>query len=195
MAIVSGYSCRKNMKINDYVKYVNDSNSGLVKKIRVDGFEYKMQYRPYEYIALNEIKFLGNNQNEFEKRIENLKGTAWFNLTFKRIDEMLSPMRYGVSSNEEYQKRLDYYLNHVIKDIWLVYGNDTIHPASYLFENNFNLIAQETMILGFYLPQKELLPSRDMTLSFNDKVFKNGIIKAFYSSKSLGNIPNLVYSN
>ena len=184
-------ACKKDLKEQEYVSYINDKNNGLKKVIQIDGWEFEMQYRPYDYIALLE------NKNEVsdsvsKDRIAQLKGTAWFSIMFKRIDNQITPLRYGVSSIDEYNDRLNYYLNHAIADIKLLYGKDTLYPKSYLFENNYNLTPQETMIVGFYLPDGDSYPQKKMRLSFFDRIFKNGIINAQYPASTLNHIPNLV---
>jgi hypothetical protein len=185
-------SCRQSLKSAEYVNYINNIESGLKKTLQVDGFEFCMQYRPYDYIMLMENK--GNTVGyDAEKRMADLKGSAWFSITLKRADYGTTPLRYGISSIEEYNSRLNYFLNKAKEDIWLVYDKDTLRPVSYLFENNFNLVAQETMIVGFYLPKGADAPKEKMQLSYNDQVFKNGIIKATYTERSLKNIPNLLY--
>jgi len=185
-------SCQHKMKPGDYVKYVTDKENGLKKTTQIDGLEFCMQYRPYDYILLMENR--GDMSNDdLIKRISDLRGTAWFTITLKRMDNTITPLRYGIATIEEYNKRLDYYLNEASKDIRLVYGKDTMQPVSYLFENNYNLTPQETMIVGFYLPQGENYPRQTMRLSFFDRIFKTGIINAQYSDEILNNIPKLVY--
>lgn len=185
-------SCKKSMEPRDYVNYVNNKENGLKKIVPVDGFEFSMQYKPYDYIILLENKGEKANGN-IDERKQTLKGTAWFNISIKRQDNSVSPLRFGISSLEEYNTRLNYYLNEAKKDIWLLYGTDTIRPVSYLFENNYNLAPQETIVVGFYLPKGQDHPQEDMQLAFNDQVFKNGIIKAKYTRKAINDIPNLKY--
>lgn len=185
-------SCKHSMKAADYVSYVSSKENGLRKISQIDGWEFSMQYRPYDYIMLMENK--GDwSHYDLKKRQSDLKGTAWFSIAIKRADNSITPLRYGIASIDEYNSRLNYFLNEAVKDIKLLYNEDTLHPVSYLFENNYNLTPQETMIVGFYLPKGENYPEKTMQLSFTDRVFKNGIIKAEYSDKALNSIPNLVY--
>jgi len=185
-------ACKRTLKIADYVRYVNGKENGLLKKVEVDGFEYSVQYKPYDYIILMENKGSMMSENTGKRKAE-LAGTAWFNISIKRNDNTTTLLRYGLSSLDQYNTRLDYYLNKAQNDIWLLYGKDTIHPASYLFENNYNLTPQETMVVGFYLPKGDNCPKEKMQLSYNDQVFKNGIIKVTYAEKILDNIPDLTY--
>lgn len=185
-------SCKHSMKAADYVSYVNNKENGLKKISQMAGWDFSLQYRPYDYIMLMENKGNWNNYN-VAKRQSDLKGTAWFSISIKRTDNSITPLRYGIASIDEYNTRLNYYLNEAVKDIQLKYNEDTLQPVSYLFENNYNLTPQETMIVGFYLPKGERYPNKTMQLSFTDRIFKNGIIKAEYSENILKNIPNLVY--
>jgi hypothetical protein len=187
-------SCKKSLKSGEYVNYVVNNERGLKKVTEVDGFEFSMQYRPYDYIILMESK--GDFSNyDFNKRLSCLKGTAWFSISIKRVDNGITPLRYGISSIEEYNLRLNYFLNEAKKDLWLMYDSIKIYPTSYLFENNYSLTPQETMIIGFFLPSGENSPQKTMQLAYNDRIFKNGIIKATYPDKLLKNIPNLIYKN
>ena len=185
-------SCKRSLGTVDYAKYVNNSENGLKRDVRVDGWEFSILYRPYDYVMLMENK--GDTRGyDFNKRKSELEGTAWFSISMKRIDNSVIPLRYEISSLEEYNTRLNYYLNEASQDIKLVYGDDTLRPASYLFENNFNLTPQQTMLAGFILPKGDKCPKKGMTLSFVDEIFKNGIITAGYSEKTLTSTPNLIY--
>ena len=191
--LVFGFaSCRRSMRTADYARYINNAEHGYKKTTQVDGWEFSMQYRPYDYIMLMENKGDPKGYN-IEKRKAELAGTAWFSISIKRIDNSISPLRYGITSVEEYNTRLNYYLNEAAKDIKLIYDADTLQVVSYLFENNYNLTPQETMIAGFYLPKGEDYPKKKMQLSFTDHVFKNGIINATYTEEVLKNVPNLMY--
>lgn len=169
----------------DPVKYAENEANGLRKKVTVGNISYTIQYKPPAYIAVKEHL----DKKQGQERIQQLKGMAWFNISFSIKDYGQSPLRYGISTIEEYTARQDYYLNQAAKDIYLLYGKDTLYVNSYWFENNQNLTPYETMIIGFKLPGKDASPQRDMQLSFYDRVFRNGIIKTRISQDDLDNIP------
>jgi hypothetical protein len=185
-ALLSG--CKRSLKSNEYVSYIRDIQNGLNKIVTLDGWQYTVQYRPCEYILLQEH----NSVKETGQRRKELAGTVSFVIKVKRADNSVSPLRYNLSSREEYDQRLDYFLNHAGKELKLVYGKDTLYPTAYEFENNYNLTPEETMLVGFTLPGREQVPGNDMQLSYNDQVFKNGIIKVKFNKEDLNNIPNLI---
>lgn len=192
VVMLSCVSCQQNLNRSDYSNYVSDKENDLKKVSSIDGWEFCIQYRPYDYIALMENKGMGT-EHDLDKRKSELAGTAWFNISIKRADNSNSPLRYGISSLEGYNERLNYYLNEAANDIRLTYGKDTLSPMSYLFENNYNLTPQETIVVGFSLPEGELRPCKNMRISMVDRVFRNGIINAEFSVETLEKIPALVY--
>lgn len=185
-------SCKQRMGADGYAKYVQSVPGGLKKEIGVNGWLYTIQYKPHDYIALQETKGAAN-AGEAAKIRGRLQGTAWFNISFRRADGSISPLRYMVTDTDGYESRLDYFLNTAKKEVALVYGNDTLPPCSYVFENNFNLAPMETMVVGFLLPGSDKTPSKAMKLVYNDVVFKNGVLEAEYHAKALDNIPELIF--
>jgi len=185
-------ACKSRLAPDAYVGYVRNTKNGLVRNISIANWDYSFQFKPVDYMMLMENK--GEVNKDSKKRRESLKGTAWFNISFKRSDGTVSPLRYDLGSREEYDSRYNYFLNQAVHTIRLLYNNtDTLRPIAYLFENNFNLTPQETMIVGFQLPKGHDNPENDMQLSYDDQVYKNGIIKVKFKSEDLRSIPNLIY--
>lgn len=185
-------SCKRSVDAAAYVKYVTDKRNGITKITEIDGFEYRMQYRTHDQIILSENKG-DKNSNNIEKRKESLKGTVWFNISLKRTDNAISILRYGISNIDQYNARLNYYLNYASSDIKLLYGEDTLHPTGYVFENNYNLAPQETIVVSFTLPPGNNYPQKNMRLSMVDGVFNNGIINASFPIETINKIPTLKY--
>lgn len=176
-------SCRQEQ---DPVKYTENAANGLRKTTTVGDISYTIQYKPAAYILQQEHP----EPAEREKRKKQLKGMAWFNIAISVPGFNQSPLRYKVSGLEEYTARQDYYLNRAAADMYLLYGNDTLHVNSYWFENNQNLATHETMLVGFKLPGHDEIPAKEMRLSFYDRVFQNGIIKAVIKKEDLAQIPD-----
>lgn len=191
---LSATSCnRHSLNQPDYVRYVQDDRNHLKKVVKVQDMEFDIQYKPYDYIMLLESR--NNPAYDKAKRLKQLEGTAWFNITFRKTNTEMSALKEGAASLDEYDQRLNYFLNYAAKDIRLVYGGDTLKPASYLFENNYNVGPEETMVVGFIFPGKDPKPVKDMQISYYDRLFHNGIIKASFSAETIKDIPNLLNTN
>lgn len=181
-------SCNR-MNVKEYVAFIKNSDNGLCKIVNNGEWKYTIQYRPYDYILLSEQL----NDKEKEYRLKDLQGTAWFTVSFENDSSKESALRVNANSIEIYNERLNYFLNKASNDIRLVYDQkDTLSPETYVFENNYNLVMHETILVGFRLPGNPVKPDKDMQIIYVDKVFQNGIIKAIISQKSLSNIPHLV---
>jgi hypothetical protein len=171
----------------DPVLYTEDKDNGLKKTVEVGEVIYDIQYKPPAYIARMEHL----DKTAEAARMKQLEGIAWFNISFSIKNYNQSPLRYQVSSLEEYNARQDYYLNKAPKDMYLLYGKDTLYVSSYWFENNQNLSLHETMVIGFKLPGKTLKPEKDLQFSFYDRVYQNGIIKTIINKEDLEDVPEL----
>lgn len=158
--------------------YAGSEKSGWVQRKNYNGINYVIRYRPSSLIALSEDE----PDTVRVKRQEALNKMYRFNIDIQVEGSGESPLRHGVSGLEEYNARLDYFLNQASKDIWLIDGQDTLRPAAYWFENNHNLISHETIVLNF---DNTHIKSKEVQLAFNDRLFRNGIIKASFQKRDL----------
>jgi hypothetical protein len=172
------WGCREHQ---DNVKYAEDPDNGLKKEVTVGEMIYTIQYKPAGFILEKEHL----DSAATRERANQLKGMLWFNISFSINGYGQSPLRYKISSIDEYTERQNYYLNQAPADIYLLYGNDSLLVESYWFENNQNLAPFETMVVGFRLPSSDSIPKYDLKLSFYDRVFKNGIIKSVIKKEDI----------
>lgn len=168
-------SCSNSMSPAGYLKYVSDEDHHLKREVTVGPWEYEIQYKPSAYIIYSENR-TGVSSDAYKKREETLKRTAWFNITFRKSHSAETPLKSDISGLEEYNSRLSYFSYEARKDIRLLYKGVEIEPMSYHFETNYGLTPQETIVVGFLLPDER--PEHELQLSLNDRVFGNGIIKA-----------------
>lgn len=167
----------------DDVKYAEDPENGLKKEVTVGEMVYTFQYKPAGFILAKEHL----DSASASERATQLKGMLWFNISFSVKGFGQSPLRYKISGIDEYTERQSYYLNQAPGDIYLLYGTDSLFVESYWFENNQNLAPFETIIVGFKLPARDTIPQHDLKISFYDRVFKNGIIKAVIRKEDINN--------
>jgi hypothetical protein len=162
----------------EIIAYSQTGKSGWSKGISVAGVKYDVSYRhPSLIFAIED-----DVDSLIEGRDSLLRTSYWFNIDISIDGFNQSPLRYQLSSLEEYNMRLDYFLNRAIHDVWLEDGKDTFRPTSYWFENNHNLIARETIVLGF---DNREINGKTVQLAFNDRLFRNGIIKANFQKEDL----------
>lgn len=180
--------CGNGDALKDPVAYAENMDHGLRKQVNRGALQYVLQYKTPAYIL--DMERAGGLEPD-SGRLAALKGMIWFNVSFSVPGFPQSPLRYQVSDVGMYNDRLNYYLNEAGRDMRLLYGKDTLYPASYWFEHGQNLAAHETIVVGFRLPDGEEEPERDIQFSFYDRVFKNGIIKMQIRATDLEHIPSI----
>lgn len=179
-------SCNKSsLDKNEYTNYVEDTGNGLKKELKINGWEYLIQYKPINYLLCKE------NQSLSSARAKNLQGTLWFTVQFRYTKANVPALKIDVQSLDEYNQRLNYYLNQAQGDIEIEYGGAVLYPISYLFETNYGLTPHETMVVGFALPNEATDIKHDVVFKFHDKIFKNGIIKTSIALSDIKKIPQL----
>lgn len=184
LLLVAGLgACNSKMSQKKYLAYVTDIDNGLKSQTVVGPWEYEIQYKPYNYIIYSENR-KGISDEVYRQRLETLKGTAWFNISFKKKGAAQTPLKEGIAGLDEYNSRLTYFSYEARRDITLLYNGQQLQPMSYLFETNYGLTPQETIVVGFRLPE-DRDPEDDLQLSFHDRVFGNGIIKATIKAADL----------
>lgn len=183
-------SCTKSsMNRSDYLEYVQDEKSGLIKQIEIGELSYTIYYRPLELIALQENDTL--TEASKKSRVNELSGTLNFVIKIKVKSGSINPLKYQLKSMQEYNDRNSYYLNEAKQDIHLTYGDILLNPIYYSFETNYGLTPEDAMIVQFKLPNNETTINHDLILTYYDRVFQNGIIKSTTNKNKLLTIPTL----
>lgn len=173
----------------DLIAFVEDEKHGLNKKIEVNDWVYKFQYKPPAYTMALENK--GQiTDSAYDKRYNELKGSVWVSIKFGKTNSDVNPLALDVSSLDEYNSRLSYYNTQVANDVVLLYNGDTLHPISHVFENNYGIAPYNVILVGFALPGGIEKPENKMQVVLFDKVYSNGLIKATFQEKDLQNILN-----
>ena len=62
-------SCKHSLRPADYVRYVRDERNGLNKVVQVNGWEYSILYKPYDYIIATENRGVAIDSNVQKRKI------------------------------------------------------------------------------------------------------------------------------
>ena len=91
----------------------------------------------------------------------------------------------------EYNDRLNYFLIEAGENIRLLYGDkESMETIAYHFENNYGLTPMDVMVVGFEIP--DAVPTEDLVLEYEDKLFNGGIIKVKISKEQIAAIPEII---
>lgn len=181
---------KKELKAADWISFVEKESNGYRKSITTGELTYTFQYKPASYTALKELNATdGDTKVVLKNRAEALKGTVWFNVYIKNKKGNINPLKSNISGLDEYNSRLNYFLMNAGNDFTMRYGGEEMDKIGYSFENNYGLSPADAMVIGFRIPDS--IPVKEVVLEYEDKLYKNGILKINISDKILKNIPNL----
>jgi len=177
----------------DYMKWVKE-NDLLVKEQALGAFIYSIRYLPDDYYLAKE--FVSGNVLETQKEQDEneLPSHISFICKISTIDGSTSPIRYNVTSNEEYSYNLQYCSFNIAEDFVLVVGNDTMSCVNALCMREYSVKPYNTIILSFEnITGKHFDLKKDMTVVYEDYLWGNGIIKFKIDKENLNQIPLLNY--
>ena len=185
-------SCRSNtysVLPKDYVKMLVNPEGVFRRAVITGNKEYQIQLATPEYIAIQEYSEQLSNIDtvEFAKRLDELSGHIFFLIKVIDIDPSESVSGQIVKKFEA-EKMAMYYMSKAANDITLLEdGNVKKKQVSYQFENNYSLVAYNTIVVGF----EHSSPYQGVELVFNDRYNSNPYIKAKYSETELHKLPGL----
>jgi hypothetical protein len=156
----------------DLVNWV-DHNDQIVRKRVMGDFEFSLKRLSPDLLALQELQGNTSNAVAFEEAKSHYTGLTYFRLNIQNKNFHKELLQYNVNSNEEYTRRLDYYAFELNNDLSLDDGKNIVPCAIHQFERTFNIESGLNFMIAFTAEK----PEGGYTVSLDDKIFKNGIIK------------------
>jgi hypothetical protein len=183
-------SCRQeSLHAEGYMQYVEDPGNNLRKSKTIGKYEYILQYRPIEYIAVKESK--GNaSKPTLERKVRELKGLQYYTLRFSTSGKDKDVLTSDLGSKQEYYGRVSYLSFDHQNDIYMIVGSDTLRCQLYHFENNYGVAPYASIALGFDDDTMNTAATR--TVVIDDKIFGNGLIQFEFNKNDINRIPSLI---
>lgn len=185
---VTGCNFNSTLDESSYIKWVENEDNGLRKEKTIGDIEYILQYKPYSYIALYELKNTITTSDAVNKRIEELSGMSYFNLRMKHTKGG-DIVKYNTTTPEEFFARSSYFSFDMQYDIFMVANNDTLPCALFHEVKNYGIAPFVDFVIGFEDNSEETIYDKELIIQ--DRVFDNGLIKFQLTANSLKDIPSL----
>lgn len=114
------------------------------------------------------------------------EGIVWVNIKLLNTQNMNhSTLTYN-KNLEQYTLALDYYLNRAMDDLAFEYCDSIYKPIGYVFENNYNLVGYDMIVVGFEIRNIEKnCENMEGKVIFNDRNYNNQIQKMLIKINSL----------
>lgn len=188
MLISIMFSCSSDeLGVKDYLSYIKDGDNGLKITKELNNYQFELQYKPVEFIAINEQRTIHVNDTLFKKRVKELEGLQYYTLKIQSLTgtEM---MRTGINSEQEYSNRLQYFSDLAQYDMRLVDGNDTLTCALFHFERNYGVAPYNNIVLAFPKIEGE---NNTKTFTFSEQVLGVGKVNLKIAQQDINNIPQV----
>lgn len=188
MLLSTFFSCSSDeLEIKDYLAYVKNPDNGLKISKDLNEYQFELQYKPVEFIAINEQRTTQIDTALFDQRIKELNGLQYYTLKIQSLTGA-EVMRTGISSEQEYGNRLQYFSDLAQYDMRLVDGNDTLTCALFHFERNYGVAPYNNIVLGF---SKIAGENNTKTFTFNEQALGVGKVKLKVAKQDINNIPKV----
>ncbi len=175
---------------SDYVRWVQESDNGLIHKKTIGDLDFSLQYKPYDYIISMEERSDSIRASIQKEKLVELEGMEYYDFKIKLNSENGELLKHNLKSTDEYKKRVEYFAFTMQNDIWMVDGNDSIPCSLFHFERGYDAAPYSTFLIGF--PIRAIKNSNaEKTFVYYDKNFDKGIIKFTLDKNKLVNIPKL----
>ncbi len=185
---IVGCNFQSTLDAASYIKWIENENHGLRKTKTIGDIEYTLQYKPYEYIALYELKNSIPSHELINKRVKEIEGMSYFNMRIKH-KKGGDIVKYNTTNADEFFTRSSYFSFEMQYDIAMVSGQDTLPCALFHEVKNYGIAPFVDFVIAFDgIPERE---PTDKELIIQDRAFNNGLIKFHLAAKSFKNIPSL----
>lgn len=179
------------LTINEIQNYIIDPSNGLVKTKQINEFKYQIKYKPVDYVIASEVSEKHViTKKEYLEKLQELDGLQYFDIRIE-VDGLNGELiKYNLSSEIEYERRVEYLAFKMQNDIKLIDGSDTSDCVLYHMERAYDVVPYATILLGFK-KSKDINGLNDKTIVFRDYLFNNGIIKFTFIPADIQRVPNL----
>jgi hypothetical protein len=181
-------SCQqKTATPKEYVAWVEDEGNGLSVGKEFDDIAYAVLYKPANYIVAKEFLNGGIKQPQIAERIKALGDMQYMTLriTSLKASELL---RAGITNENEYYERLEYFMNDIQQDIYLVEDKDTLPCVLNHFERTYGLAPFNNFVLGFHKSNNKQV---DKLFVYDDQLFGTGKVMIGIKASDINQAPQL----
>ncbi len=184
-------ACTNNVNIAEYCSYINKPENGLVITKEINNLKFRCEYKPAEYLILNERNKSFENEKSNDNEGELIKEAKNFITFYLKIssDKNSDFLKSDLKIQDDYYKRLNYYNSDITSDISLIHEKDTL-PCNYTYlERNFGIGNESTLIIGFQNDKQDL--KGDLHLLINERAYDLGLLQFDYLRTNINNIPKV----
>ena len=175
------------LKPSELIHWVNDEENALLQRKEFDNYFFEARYKPVDYVISMEARTDKLSEDTYNELKSELDGMQYIDLDIGPMDKTGNVLSANTLSEDEYFERLDYFVTYANYDIFMIQGQDTLHPQLYHFERNYGLAPKNTLLLGFGLGDE----NSDRDLVIDDQVLGVGRVHFLFREEDIKSTPKL----
>jgi hypothetical protein len=183
-------ACKSELTPKAYVEWIRQPSNGLVTEKQVGDYKFSLQYKPIEYMALQESKGDNLGKGDFEKVKKTYDGVEYYDLKISVKGSDKDMLMHGVQNTNEYFTRAHYMSFQMQKQLSMIAGKDTLPCTIFHFERNYNASPDSHCSLGFDVPKEN---EANRKIIYNDEILGLNQVEIELNGKSFSKIPQLKY--
>lgn len=179
------------LSADEFVSWVKEEQA-LNAEHHFEDMSFRITYRPAEWMALNNLDE-GATANDINMEAKHYEDLMCFTLRIELNNDSGELLKYKLSEQEEYTRRVNYYAFEIQRDIQLFTGKDTLRCGIVHFERTFGIANYSDIMIGF--SRKELEETNPgwgrVCVALNDRIFGHGKMIFTFDKKQLTNTPKI----
>ena len=187
--ILFSASCSHTLKPVEYVHYVEDVKNGLHPIQEKQPYVFSLQYKPLDYVALEELRQAEVSSEELKKEIKSFGAMQYFTFRISTTDSTKDALKVNKASDKESTERQNYFDFYIQRDLKLIEGSDTLPCRLCHCVRGNGLTPYNDFVLAFDHPKKVV--NGDLTFIYEDKILKTGTVTFLIAQSSINHIPQL----
>ena len=191
LMIVVVSSCKNELSPSAYVSWVRNSANGLKVERKIDPYTIAVQYKPQDYMALQEIRGTGMTAVEYDTIEKSYEGAEYYDLGISVTGSNKDFMMYNIKSPNEYFTKEQYMTFQLQKHLTLVAGRDTLPCKIFHFERNYNSSPTSHFSIGFDEPKEK---DANRLIIYDDEILGLNQVILEIQGKNIAKVPRLKYS-
>jgi hypothetical protein len=182
-------SCaKKELYPAEYISWVDSPESSLSDKKIIGDYEFTVQYKPADYLALRELKHQEPTSALLAEKSKAYQSLHYFVFKIATIKHDKDIIKTVAQSPEDYQQVLAYFISGIKDDFTLLEGDDTLACKFQTFERTYNIEPYTTFIVAF---DREPKDPQNLTFIYDDKILGCGPVSLKFDKSILTSIPTI----
>lgn len=174
--------CTRVTTVSEYLQWYKEHKELYTASTSNELYTFTAAYQPALYLASRRNH--ENTQKVLHEK-EEMEGVYQFHLKIEVNDEKVPPIRYRLSDDAMYYRRIEYFSFTMQNDVKLASENDTINCRIFHFEKDQNQVPYNSFVLGFDSKDIEHIKGDDLYLVIKGGVYDNQDLILPFSKKKL----------